>query len=260
MKQYVVDAFTNQVFKGNPAAVCIMDEWLDDETMLAITKENNLSETAFAVKNEGKYQLRWFTPGGEIDLCGHATLATAFVIMNFVDKDIKDITFTTLSGDLDVTKENELYRMTFPAYELKPLDVSQEIIDALGDTPEEVYIGRDLLCVFKDQEQVTNIQPDMDKVKQLDGLLLHVTAVGNDSDIDSISRSFGPKLNVVEDPVCGSGHCHIVPYWSKELNKEEIVAYQASERGGMLYTRYQGDTVTLAGEAVLFSKAEIFVG
>src|SRR5699024_49884 len=126
MKQYVVDAFTNQVFKGNPAAVCIMDKWLDDETMLAITKENNLSE---------------------IDLCGHATLATAFVIMNFVDKDIKDITFTTLSGDLDVAKENELYRMTFPAYELKSLDVSQEIIDALGDTPEEVYIGRDLLCV-----------------------------------------------------------------------------------------------------------------
>ena len=260
MKQYVVDAFTNQVFKGNPAAVCIMDKWLDDETMLAITKENNLSETAFAVKNENKYQLRWFTPGGEINLCGHATLATAFVIMNFVDKDIKDITFTTLSGDLEVTKEKELYRMTFQAYELKSLDVSQEIIDTLGDTPEEVYIGRDLLCVFKDQEQVTNIQPDMDKVKQLDGLLLHVTAAGNDSDIDSISRSFGPKLNVVEDPVCGSGHCHIVPYWSKELNKEEIVAYQASERGGMLYTRYQGDNVTLAGEAVLFSKAEIFVG
>ncbi|HEC2151648.1 TPA: PhzF family phenazine biosynthesis protein [Staphylococcus delphini] len=257
MKQYVVDAFTNRVFTGNPAAVCILDEWLDDQTMLLIAQENNLSETAFSVKQNGKYQLRWFTPGGEIDLCGHATLATTFILMNEVDTTLKNVTFSTLSGDLTVTREDHLYRMTFPPFDLKRVELTQEMIDALGATPTEVYLGRDLLCVFENSEQVIHLKPDIEKVKQLDGVLVHVTAPGNDT--DCVSRSFAPKHGIAEDPVCGSGHCHIVPYWAKKLNQTEILAYQASSRGGTLYTTFKDGVLTLAGEAVLFAKSELYI-
>ena len=228
MKQYVVDAFTDKVFAGNPAAVCVMDKWLSDELMMKITVENNLSETAFCVKEGRNYHLRWFTPGGEIDLCGHATLATAYVILHFVEPELTQVRFDTLSGELIVTKNGELLEMVFPAYKLKPV--------------EDVVRG----CA-----------PDMAKVMQLDGLLLHVTAKG--ADFDCVSRSFAPKCNVPEDPVCGSGHCHIIPYWAKELGKAELTAYQASRRGGVLYTRLDGDKVILAGKAALFSQAEIYI-
>lgn len=257
VKQYVVDAFTNRVFTGNPAAVCILDEWLDDQTMLLIAQENNLSETAFAIKQNGKYQLRWFTPRGEIDLCGHATLATAFVLMNEVDTTLKDVTFSTLSGDLTVTREDQLYRMIFPPFDLNRVELTQEMIDALGATPTEVYLGRDLLCVFENSEQVIHLKPDIEKVKQLDGVLVHVTAPGNDT--DCVSRSFAPKHGIAEDPVCGSGHCHIVPYWAKTLNQPNILAYQASARGGTLYTTFKDGQLTLAGEAVLFAKSELYI-
>ncbi|WP_019165712.1 PhzF family phenazine biosynthesis protein [Staphylococcus delphini] len=257
MKQYVVDAFTNRVFTGNPAAVCILDEWLDDQTMLLIAQENNLSETAFAIKQNGKYQLRWFTPEGEIDLCGHATLATAFVLMNEVDTTLKDVAFSTLSGDLTVSREDQLYRMIFPPFDLNRVELTQEMIDALGATPTEVYLGRDLLCVFENSEQVIHLKPDIEKVKQLDGVLVHVTAPGNDT--DCVSRSFAPKHGIAEDPVCGSGHCHIVPYWAKTLNQTNILAYQASARGGTLYTTFKDGQLTLAGEAVLFAKSELYI-
>lgn len=257
MKQFVVDAFTRSVFAGNPAAVCIMDSWPQDAKMLAITKENNLSETAFAVKQGDKYALRWFTPGGEIDLCGHATLAAAYVIMRFYDKAAQRVTFSTLSGLLTVTKKGELYEMEFPAYELKRVEVTPAMVQAMGAAPQEAYLGRDLLCVFDSAATVKAMQPRLEKVQELAGLLLQVTAPGEGT--DCLSRTFAPKLAVAEDPVCGSGHCHIVPYWAQRLGKKEIVAYQASPRGGMLYCRHEGSRVFLAGHAALYSQAEIYV-
>lgn len=257
MKQYIVDAFTDQIFHGNQAAICIMDEWLDESLMMEITKENNFSETAFAVKENEKYHLRWFTPGGEIDLCGHATLACAYVLFKFYVPNADEVVFSTLSGDLIVKRKGELLEMEFPAYKLERIPVTQAMIDAIKAVPSEAYMGRDLLCVFENEEIVRNLKPDMTKLLELDGLLLQVTAPGKDT--DSISRSFAPKLNVVEDPVCGSGHCHIAPYWAKRLNKESIVAYQASKRGGTLYCKVLGDKVLIAGKATLFSECEIYI-
>lgn len=257
MKQYVVDAFTDKVFSGNPAAVCVMDKWLPDELMMSITIENNLSETAFCVKEGANYHLRWFTPGGEIDLCGHATLATAYTLFRFYEPELSELHFDTLSGKLIVVKNGELLEMDFPAYELAPVDVTDAMVDAIGARPRAAYMGRDLLCVMDSAEQVINAAPDQAKVMQLDGLLLHLTARG--ADYDCVSRSFAPKCNVAEDPVCGSGHCHIIPYWANALGKNELVAYQASRRGGVLYTRVEGDRIVLAGKAALYSEAEIHV-
>ena len=256
MKQYVVDAFTDKVFAGNPAAVCVMDEWLDDETMMSITRENNLSETAFCVPENGRYRLRWFTTGGEIDLCGHATLATAYVIMNYAVPEFKVVSFDTMSGELTVDRNGELYEMIFPAYKLSPVPVTDAMEDAIGVRPVKAFMGRDLLCVLGSEEQVRSFTPDSEKVKKLDGLLLHTTAASS-GEFDCVSRSFAPKLNVAEDPVCGSGHCHIVPYWAGVKGSSEITAYQASKRGGTLYCRLEGDHVILAGKAVLFSQADI---
>lgn len=256
MKQYVVDAFTDKVFAGNPAAVCVMDEWLSDDIMQKITTENNLSETAFCVKEGKNYHLRWFTPGGEIDLCGHATMATSYTILTFVEPEADRVAFDTLSGELIVTKNGKLLEMVFPAYELKPVEVTDKMAEVIGARPAAAFMGRDLLCVMDDEATVRACAPDMAKVMELDGLLLHITAKGEE--FDCVSRSFAPKCGVAEDPVCGSGHCHIIPYWAHALGKTELVAYQASRRGGVLHTRLEGDRVILAGEAARFSEAEIY--
>jgi PhzF family phenazine biosynthesis protein len=232
-----------------------MDNWLDEETMMKITCENNLSETAFAVKEGNNYKLRWFTPGGEIDLCGHATLATAYIITKFVDQDSEEVRFDTLSGILTVKKSGELLEMDFPAYELKKVEVTDAMEEAIGVRPVEAWMARDLLCIFDNEDDIRNMEPDMEKVKKLDGLLLQVTAKGKD--YDCVSRSFAPKLNVPEDPVCGSGHCHIVPYWAEKLKKNDIVAYQASKRGGTLYCKVDGNRVKMSGKAALYSTADI---
>ena len=278
MKQYIVDAFTDKVFSGNPAAICILDEWLSDEIMLSIAKENNLSETAFAIKQETKdsinaihYKLRWFTPGGEIDLCGHATLACAFVIMNYYEKNLKTVIFDTLSDKLIVNRKNgDLYELDFPAYDLKQVEITNEMIELIGKKPTEAYLGRDLMCVFDDEEFILSANLDSEKIKKLDGLLLHITAqhsnyslnskIKNTTDkIDCISRSFAPKLNVYEDPVCGSGHCHIAPYWIKKLQKENLTAYQASKRSGTLYCSLANNgRMKMSGKAALFAISEIF--
>jgi PhzF family phenazine biosynthesis protein len=255
MRQYVVDAFTDKVFGGNPAAVCVMDEWLPDNTLMQITKENNLSETAFAVKEGTDYKLRWFTPGGEIDLCGHATLATAYIITRFIKPETTKISFRTLSGLLTVEKKSELFEMDFPSYELKKVEVTEAMVEAMGIRPLEAYMGRDLLCILESEDQVRSLNPNQEKVNLLDGLLLQVTARGKE--YDCVSRSFAPKCNVPEDPVCGSGHCHIIPFWANRLGKNNLVAYQASQRGGILYCEYRGDRVKLSGKAVLYSAADI---
>ena len=257
MKQYVVDAFSDRVFHGNQAAVCVLEQWLPEELMMDITRENNFSETAFTVKEGDKWHLRWFTPGGEIDLCGHATLGTAFVLLNFYETNAQQVVFTTLSGDLVVTRRGELFEMEFPAYELKRVDVTAAMEEALGASVKEAYLARDLLCVLEDEQTVRELQPDLEKIKQIDGLLVHVTARGKDE--DCISRSFAPKLSVAEDPVCGSGHCHIIPYWADLLGKNELVAYQASRRGGTLYCRREGNKIFMAGKAALYAIDELFI-
>ena len=226
--------------------------------MMSITRENNFSETAFTVKAGDKWHLRWFTPGGEIDLCGHATLGTAFVLLNFYEKNAQRVVFTTLSGDLIVTRRDDLYEMEFPAYELKQAEVTAAMEEALGVPVREAYLARDLLCVLDDEQTVRELRPDLEKIRQIDGLLLHVTARG--ADADCVSRSFAPKLSVAEDPVCGSGHCHIIPYWADRLGRNELVAYQASARGGTLYCRREGDRIFMAGKAVLYSVDELFIG
>ena len=258
MKQYVVDAWTDKVFSGNPAAVCVLDKPLSDELMQKITTENNLSETAFALKDGDGYKLRWFTPGGEIDLCGHATLATAYTIFRFYDKEAQSLSFSTLSGILTVKRNGKLLEMDFPAYKLAPTAVTDEIVDALGVRPAAAFMGRDLLCVMESESDVRTAAPDQEKLLKLDGLLVHLTAKGQD--FDCVSRSFAPKCGVAEDPVCGSGHCHIVPYWAETLKKDSLTAYQASRRGGVLHCRIDGERIVLAGEAALFSESEIHVG
>lgn len=260
MKQYVVDAFTDTVFSGNPAAVCITDNWLDDTVLQNIAAENNLSETAFAVKSHDSdtYRLRWFTPGGEIELCGHATLATAFVILNFTEPERKEVHFDTLSGQLTVVKNGDMLSMDFPSFTLRELPVTPEITAALGGaTPEKVYFGADTVCVFNDEKQLRSVIPDLEIINHMDGVCFHITAPGYD--YDCVTRSFAPKCNVAEDPVCGRGHCHVVPLWAKTLGKNRLNAFQASKRGGVLYCTYKGDRTILSGKAALYSVGEIFV-
>lgn len=260
MKYYVVDAFAEHLFEGNPAGVCVLKQWLSEELMQNIAMENNLSETAFCVKEGEYYRLRWFTPGGEIDLCGHATLATAFVLANFVEPEAGEFSFETMSGRLLVKRKNDLYEMHFPAFELVPVPVTDAMTAAIGFRPVEAWIGRDLVCVLENEQQVRDADPDDEKLKKLDGLLVHITAKGNGFDeFDCVTRSFASKLNVSEDPVCGSGHCHVIPIWSEKLAKTSLIARQASQRGGTLYCAMDGSRITLSGKAVLYAVAELFI-
>ena len=256
MKQYIVDAFTNKVFSGNPAAVCVMDKWPEETWMMQLAAENNLSETAFIVKEEAGYHMRWFTPGTEVELCGHATLASAFVILNYYEQDAKQVKFNTLSGILTVVRKKNLYEIDFPTYELKEIPVTDAMEAAFGSRPIKAVLGIDLICVFENDEIVRNMNPDQSLLMKIEGRIQNVTAKGVDT--DCVSRSFCPKLAIPEDPVCGSAHCQIAHYWSKELNKENIIAYQASKRGGTLYCHMTGNgRISISGEAVLFAISEI---
>ena len=259
MKQYIVDAFTSKPFSGNPAAVCVMESWPSEESMMKLAMENNLSETAFIVKEEQGYRLRWFTPGTEVELCGHATLASAYVILNHYEPESDEVCFNTLSGLLTVKRDGDLYEMDFPTYELKEIPVTDDMEQAFGVRPIKAVLGMDLICVFDDEEQVRNMQPDQMMLKKIEGRLQNATALGKDA--DCVSRSFAPKLAVAEDPVCGSAHCQIADYWSKELGKTKIHAYQASKRGGHLYCEMlECGRIAISGEAVLVARTEIVAG
>jgi PhzF family phenazine biosynthesis protein len=256
MKYYVVDAFAEKVFEGNPAGVCVMDQWLPDELMQKIAIENNLSETAFAVKEEKGYHLRWFTPGGEIDLCGHATLATAYVLMRFVEPDAYFIHFDTLSGRLTVTRKAALYEMDFPSIETKTVPLTDKMIEALGVTPVEVHKGRDLIFLLESEDAVKKIRTDFEKLKQFpEGLAVFVTA--ESKEFDFVARAFWPKLGINEDPVTGSMYCSLLPYWKKKLQKTEMIARQVSKRGGTVFLQYCGERVKISGKAALYSIGEI---
>ena len=260
MEQYIVDAFSDEVFGGNQAAVCVLDEWPADGLMQSIAKENNFSETAFAVKEGNDYHLRWFTPGGEIDFCGHATLGASFVILNYYEEAQSEVTFVTQVGKLTVRRKDDVLEMDFPAYSLNRIEVTDQMENAIGVRPLEAYIDRDLLLVLPDAASVRELQPDQSKMKDLEGLLVAVTAPSDQDEHDCVSRVFAPKLNVPEDPVTGSAHCMITPYWCSRLGKNELVCYQASERSGVLYTSLCEDRVKVAGKGVLFSKGTILEG
>jgi len=253
---YQVDAFTDRVFGGNPAAVCLLDQWPEDSVMQAIAAENNLSETAFLVGSGADYDLRWFTPVLEIDLCGHATLASAYVIFNFLEPNLAAVRFQTASGELRVGREGDLLVMNFPARRPEQVGVVAGLADALGAAPEEVYGARDILAVFATESQVRTMAPDfaaLEKIK--DAFAVIVTAPGDN--VDFVSRFFAPKAGIPEDPVTGSAHCTLVPYWSPRLGKQKLHALQVSARGGELFCEDKGERVSMAGRAVLFAQGEL---
>ena len=256
MKQYIVDAFTSKPFSGNPAAVCVMKSWPSEESMKKLAMENNLSETAFIVKEAEGYHLRWFTPETEVELCGHATLASSFVILNYYEPDMDMVQFHTRSGVLTIRRRGNLFEMDFPTYELKEIPVTDAMEEAFGVRPVKAVLGLDLICVFETEEQVRTMQPDQVLLTRIEGRIQNATARGRET--DCVSRSFCPKLGVAEDPVCGSAHCQIAAYWSKELDRQEIEAYQASKRGGHLHCSMEGkDRIRISGEAVLTAVSDI---
>ena len=256
MKQYIVDAFTNRPFAGNPAAVCVMDRWPSEAAMMKLAMENNLSETAFIVKELEGYRLRWFTPGTEVELCGHATLASAFVILNFYEPESDVVRFNTMSGLLTVMRKGDLYEMDFPTYELKEIPVTDAMERAFGIRPIRAVLGLDLVCVFETEAQVRLLAPDQALLMQLEGRIQNASAQGTET--DCVSRSFCPKLSIPEDPVCGSAHCQIADYWSRELGKNEIKAYQASRRCGYLdCVLLDNGRIAISGEAALVAVTEI---
>ncbi len=256
---YQVDAFTDEVFKGNPAAIMPLQEWLPDATMQAIAAENNLAETAFFVPENGGYGLRWFTPEVEIDLCGHATLASAWVIFHKLDGTRKSVDFHTRSGVLHVAQDGESGRleMDFPARPPQAATAGAGLLQALGVPPVETLAARDYLLVYDDAETVRSLRPDMRGLAALDKAAVIVTAPGDRPGIDCVSRFFAPAMGIPEDPVTGSAHCTIVPYWAKRLGRSEITAYQASKRGGTLHCRLDGDRVRMAGSCRAFMEGSV---
>lgn len=252
VKIYQVDAFTSKPFSGNPAAVCILEEPRDEAWMLDIAQEMNLSETAFLHKQEAGYSLRWFTPVTEVDLCGHATLASAHVLWETGLLDPQDSAhFHTLSGLLKATRKGEEIELDFPATPEEPLSEPSGISEALGVTP--VYQGKSAffhLVEVGSEREVRELKPDFEKLKSLPAHAIIVTSVADTDGYDFVSRCFAPNVGIDEDPVTGSAHCCLGPFWSERFGKDELVAYQASERGGTLRTRVEGDRVFLGGRAV----------
>ena len=257
MIQYIADAFTDTLFAGNPAAVLPCRTMPDPELMQAIAIENNYSETAFVVKRgTGNYDLKWFTPGGEVELCGHATLATSFVLYQYADKGVEEMHFHTLSGELIVRPDKDGYTMDFPVGQYKPIPVSAAILAATGGLAKEAYYdGGDLIAVVDSEKDLAALVPDYDAMGKVDGRGLIITA--KSKDYDFVSRCFYPKLNVPEDPVTGSAHTYLTPLWSDKLGKTSMVARQLSPRGGTLRVSLEGPRVFITGQAVLFMKGEI---
>ena len=257
MKYYVVDAFTDMPFKGNPAGVCIVEKELDASVMQDIASENNLSETAFLLRRDGYYDLRWFTPLTEIDLCGHATLGSAYVVSNFVEPGISEMRFETRSGTLNVTRADELYTMDFPSRKPARSTVTPLMEKAIGRHVAEAYESRDLMLVVDGERQVRELAVDFELIGQLAAHAVIVTARGDKADF--VSRFFAPNVGVPEDPVTGSAHSTLIPFWAERLDKCIMTAMQLSRRGGTVYCENCGDRVRISGKAVLYLQGEIFV-
>ncbi len=255
---YQVDAFTDQLFAGNPAAVVPLSDWLPDAVMQKIAAENNLAETAFILPDGEGWAIRWFTPEAEIDLCGHATLASAFVIAQFLRSGAELIRFSTqVAGELRVTRQGGLYSLDFPARPGAPAEVPETVLAALGaEPPQAGFAARDLMLVYDRAEQVAAIKPDFAALA-CTGQKIIITAPGDD--VDFVSRFFAPSVGIAEDPVTGSAHCTLIPYWASRLGKLELTARQISARGGRLWCRMDGPRVHIAGHAVLFLEGTIHV-
>ncbi len=255
---YQADAFTSQLFRGNPAAVCPLKKWLPDATMQAIASENNLSETAFFVPKGQDYHLRWFTPAIEVDLCGHATLATAHILFNHLGHREPSINFHSRSGMLSVTRDGDFYILDFPTDVLETTLPPKVLLEALQVKPKEVLMGReDYLMVLDSQAEVAALQPDFRKLKQVKGRGVIVTAPGDEADF--VSRCFFPNAGIDEDPVTGSAHTTMTPYWAERLSKQEMTARQISHRGGELRCTMLGERVAIAGQAVTFMEGKAWV-
>lgn len=253
LKQYQVDAFAERVFGGNPAAVVPLSSWLPDNVLQAIAEENNLSETAYFVKSGPQYELRWFTPVAEVDLCGHATLAAAHVLFAHEGFSGEKISFKTRSGELVVTRVGSELEMSFPAREPAPCVAPENLIRALGYEPEEVLVSDDYVVVYPTEDIIRSIKPNMALLGEIDRRGVVVTAPGRDADF--VSRFFAPKLGVPEDSVTGSAHCELAPYWGKRLNLSSMRAFQCSRRGGWVGCRLVEDRVLLTGQAATFMEA-----
>ena len=254
---YQIDAFAGEMFKGNPAAVIPLEEWLPDELMQSIAEENNLSETAFFVPQKEGYHIRWFTPVAEVDLCGHATLASGYVLFNILG--IRDhlISFQSKSGILKVAYDGEFLIMDFPAQVPKLCDPPEELLNAFDKTPLEVLKAEDYLVLFEDEKTIAELKPDFDALKKLDLRGVIVTAKGND--VDFVSRFFAPAYAIDEDPVTGSAHTELTPYWAEKLGKKKLTAKQISKRGGELSCELKGNRVEIVGKAVKYMEGKIIL-
>ena len=264
MRYFVVDAFADKLFQGNPAGVCVADGPLSEGLMQRIASENNLSETAFlARRDDGEYDLRWFTPLEEIDLCGHATLGSSFVVFNELEPDRQSVAFHTRSGVLRVERRGELLEMAFPVRrpERVPLDpIAPLLLEALGVNPVETWLYRDLLVLVNSQRDVERLVPDVGKMRLLPmGKAVVITARGDAGGPDFVSRFFAPEMGIAEDPVTGSSHSMLVPFWADRLGKDRFVARQLSARGGMLHCALTPEAVLISGRVVPYLKGEIFV-
>ncbi|MFC1862504.1 PhzF family phenazine biosynthesis protein [Thermodesulfobacteriota bacterium] len=252
---FQIDAFSSVPYAGNPAAVCPLRDWLEDDILQAIAQENNLSETAFFVRNKDDYHIRWFTPVAEVDLCGHATLASAFVIFRYLEKELGEIIFQSKSGELKVFQQEDLICMDFPSQPPVACEAPTDLIKGLGKKPEAILCSEDYLAVYADTADIHDIHPDMNLLKNVDLRGIIATAKGDDCDF--VSRFFAPKLGVDEDPVTGSAHCTLTPFWSKQLNKKKLRARQLSQRGGELFLEDLGDRVLISGNAVKYMEGVI---
>ena len=252
---YQVDAFAGKPFQGNPAAVCLLDKWLDDEILLCIARENNLSETAFFVEKGGIYQLRWFSPKTEIDLCGHATMAAAFVIFEKLTPSRDRVRFDTTSGKLEVWREDDYFCMDFPSRPPVPCERDENIINGLGSEPSAVYSARDYVVVYDSPETVENLDPDFSLLTK--GNWSGIIATAEGTDVDFVSRYFAPSEGIPEDPVTGSACCTLAPFWSERLGKNNLRSKQVSSRTGKLFCEDLGDRINIMGKAILYLEGEI---
>lgn len=257
LQLFQVDAFTDRLFAGNPAGVCPLEAWLPDATMQAIAAENNLSETAFFVRAGSDYELRWFTPTCEVDLCGHATLASGFIVMDRLLTGAGSVRFLSKSGPLVVTREGGRYALDLPARPPLPCSSRAAVADALGGQPDEVHAATSYLAVFAHEGDVAALAPDMERVAGLDKDGVIATAPGRD--VDFVSRYFAPAAGIPEDPVTGAAHCTLAPYWARRLGKRKLSARQISRRGGEVWCEDRGERVTVAGHAALYLEGRIHV-
>jgi len=250
-----IDAFTGDGLLGNPAGVCPLERWLPDPLLQRIAAENNLSETAFIVEPQGHWELRWFTPTAEVDLCGHATLASACALAKCLGRSDTIIQFQSKSGVLNVIREGERFVLDFPARPPLPCNVPEQLTAALGRKPVHVLKARDYFAVFDSEDDIRSLQMDASALRQIDMYALIVTAPGRKSDF--VSRFFAPRVGVNEDPVTGSAHCTLIPYWAQQLGKRNLHAIQVSKRGGELFCEDRGDRVRIGGHATVYLRGEI---